>query len=197
MSLTSTMSPRSNSGLAVPDCDKYCVFASGVTTFALRATAVREVGLRPKIALVPDSHPMLAGLAHIRNEFVPVLRIAGADSGSNSDDRLARHLVILASDSGPWGFLVDNVIGLLPLEVSMCSEFKGGLSWSAAVMGSATIDHRVVHVLDERALQRFSADALSRFWQQSALDADSRATRTAPGHLAPSASSPLNEALGS
>ncbi len=53
----------------VQTCEKYCVFERGEAVFAILATSVREVGLRPKISTVPGSHPFLAGLGHVRNEF--------------------------------------------------------------------------------------------------------------------------------
>jgi chemotaxis signal transduction protein len=145
-------------------CEKYCVFQRGDSLFAILATSVREVGLRPKISSVPGSHEILAGLAHIRNEFLPFVRLnesAGYDQRGPSDEA---QMVIVSGDNGPWGLLVDRVIGLLPLEVSLCSDMHGAQGWLAAVMGSATLDHRVVRVLDERALNRLATETLNHYW---------------------------------
>jgi chemotaxis signal transduction protein len=144
--------------------EKYCVFERSDTVCAILATSVREVGLRPKISTVPGSHPMLAGLGHIRNEFLPFLRLnvtAGFEPHSGASEP---QMVVVSGDNGPWGLLVDKVIGLLPLDVSLCSEMHGAQGWLAAVMGSATLDHRVVRVLDERALYRLATETMNRYW---------------------------------
>ncbi len=144
--------------------EKYCVFQRGDSVYAILATAVREVGLRPKVARVPDSHGMLAGLGHLRNEFFPLLRDRDSDHGILVEDDHEAQVVVLSGDQGPWGMLVDRVIGLFPLDVSLCGEVQGAQGWSAAAMGAATLDRRVVRVLDERALYRAVADAFSRYW---------------------------------
>jgi hypothetical protein len=41
---------------------------------------------------------------------------------------------------------------------------QGAQGWLAAVMGSATLEHRVVRVLDERALNRLATETLNRYW---------------------------------
>jgi chemotaxis signal transduction protein len=146
-------------------CEKYCVFERGDALYAILGTSVREVGLRPKISTVPGSHPMLAGLGHIRNEFLPCLRLSDP-SGYDKSLGHESQMVIISGDNGPWGLLVDRVIDLLPLEVSLCSDKQGFQGWLAAAMGSATLDHRVVQVLDERALYRLASETLNRYWMR-------------------------------
>jgi chemotaxis signal transduction protein len=147
----------------VQACEKYCVFDRGDTLFAILATSVREVGLRPKISTVPGSHAMLAGLGHVRNEFLPFLQLnTSSNYGKPHGDE--SQMVIVSGDNGPWGLLVDHVLGLMPLEVSLCSDVHGAQGWMAAVMGSATLDHRVVRVLDERALYRLATETLNAYW---------------------------------
>jgi hypothetical protein len=47
----------------------------------------------------------------------------------------------------------------------------GAQGWQAAVMGSATLDHRVVRVLDERALHRMATETLNRYWTRELEEA--------------------------
>jgi chemotaxis signal transduction protein len=144
--------------------EKYCVFERADTVCAILATSVREVGLRPEISTVPGSHSMLAGLGHIRNEFLPFLRLNVAGGFDPHAGGSEPQMVIVSGDNGPWGLLVDRVIGLLPLDVSLCSEMHAAQGWLAAVMGSATLEHRVVRVLDERALYRLATETMNRYW---------------------------------
>ncbi len=82
--------------LGLPTAEKYCLFQRATVTFGLLATAVREVAIRPSITVVPDADPLLAGICHIRNEFLPVVRservcrAAGPRSHRRTD---YRHLV--------------------------------------------------------------------------------------------------------
>ena len=73
-----------------------------------------------------------------------------------------QQIVVVSSASGPWALLVDRVVGLLPLEVSLCSDVGASHGWSAAVMGSATHQKQIVQVLDANALFRLAEDALNR-----------------------------------
>lgn len=160
-----TVTPSINDMTGLADlqaCEKYCVFQRGRSVFAILATSVREVGLKPKVVQVPDSHPHLAGLAHVRNEFVPLLQDTELATGAN--DLHDAQIVILNHEHGAWGLLVDRVVGLLSLDVSLCGESQGTRGWGAAVMGSATWDHRVVQVLDERALYRSISDDFNQYW---------------------------------
>ncbi|MBJ42792.1 MAG: hypothetical protein CMJ80_05840 [Planctomycetaceae bacterium] len=143
-------------------CEKYCVFERDSQVYGVLATSVQEVGLRPNIAPVPDSHPMLAGLGRVRNDFVPLLHAESQSTRTTRDSE--SQVVVMMGDHGPWGLLVDNVVGIVPLEVSLCSESHGTQGWSAAVMGAATTDGRVVQVLDERSLYRFSVSLFRQFW---------------------------------
>ena len=59
--------------LDASQCEKYCLFRVGHSVLAVLAARVREVGLRPTITPVPHTDSLLAGVAHIRNEFLPIL----------------------------------------------------------------------------------------------------------------------------
>lgn len=148
----------------VQNCEKYCVFERGNNLYGVLATAVREVGLRPAVAHMPDSHPLLAGLGHLRNEFVPLLVDQDRADQLRRPTGEERQVVVIGGENGAWGLLVDRVLGLMALEVSLCGESRTAPGWSAAVMGAATWDHRVVRILDERALYRSVADSLNSYW---------------------------------
>jgi chemotaxis signal transduction protein len=152
------------SNLDLQSCEKYCVFQRRNSTFGLLASVVQEVALRPQIAVVPDADPLLAGICHLRNEFLPVLRLSefSLEQGPQSS---GQQIVVISAANGPWALLVDRVIGLVPLEVSLCSDVGATHGWSAAVMGSATHESQIVQVLDTNALLRFAEQILNRYWR--------------------------------
>lgn len=161
-SLTTSVSGRS--GMELPASEKYCLFNRATATFGMLASVVREVASRPPITIVPDADPSLAGICHIRNEFLPVLHLrefAAREQGRGTEQQI----IVVSAASGPWALLVDRVIGLLPLEVSLCSDVGASHGWSAAVMGSATYQNQVVQVLDANAMLRLAEDVLNRHWR--------------------------------
>ncbi|MCA9152083.1 MAG: chemotaxis protein CheW [Planctomycetales bacterium] len=164
--MNTTAGGSSEPNNAAHDHEKYCVFEHGGSTFAILANAIREVGLRPAHARVPDAPPMLAGVVHLRNEFLPLLRDPEAFEPELPCGPRESQVVIVNGENGPWGLLVDRVIGLLPLDVSLSSGATGNRGLAAAVMGSATLEHRIIRVLDERSLHRSISEQLNRYWAQ-------------------------------
>lgn len=160
-----TNTPDSHRSAELQACEKYCVFEVGTSTLAVLATAVREVALRPQIAPVPDSNRLLAGLCHLRNEFLPVVNLHDVEMAFNSPSR-GRQVIVITAGNGPWALVVDRVIGLVPLEVSLSSEASTTLGWTSSVMGSASHDDRIVQVLDANSLFRYFDDALGVFWRE-------------------------------
>jgi chemotaxis signal transduction protein len=161
-SLTSAASGQGR--LDLTSSEKFCVFQRATATFGLLASVVREVASRPRVTVVPDADPLLAGICHIRNEFLPVLRLSEF-AAREEVQSTEQQIVVVSAASAPWALLVDRVIGLLPLEVSLCSDVGASHGWSAAVMGSATHQNQIVQVLDANALLRLAQDVLNRFWR--------------------------------
>lgn len=56
--------------------DKHCVFRSGTYWYSVPAVSVREITIAPEMVPVPQSHASLAGLCHLRSEFVPVISLS-------------------------------------------------------------------------------------------------------------------------
>jgi chemotaxis signal transduction protein len=104
------------------------------------------------IVPLPCFAALLAGVCHVRNEFLPVLRLHTLQDEVDRDGEVNARLVVLTSPSGPWAVLVDEVAGLVPLEVSVDADVKFLDGWMSAVMGSATFRNNVVRVLDPNRL---------------------------------------------
>jgi purine-binding chemotaxis protein CheW len=157
-------STSAQGGIDLASTEKFCVFQRASATFGVLASVVREVALQPSVTFVPDADPLLAGICHIRNEFLPVIRLSEF-SVRKEISVGEQQIIVISSANGPWALLVDRVIGLLPLEVSLCSDVGASHGWSAAVMGSATYRNQIVQVLDANALLRLAEDVLSRYWR--------------------------------
>ena len=144
--------------------DRHCVFRCQDNWFALPATVVREIANAPDVSVVPGSHPSLAGLCHLRSEFLPVIRIDALMGESAADASGDRKLLVLSSNSGPWAILISEVAALVALETLASGDLHHETG-NGVVMGTAMHNDEVVRVLDVHQLQRWSQTQLEEFWQ--------------------------------
>ena len=79
-------------------CECYCVLRVGASWFALPALAVREVCPASEPVRLPDSPALLAGIVHLRNEFLAVLRLDDLAGEREGETQPERQLLVL---SGP------------------------------------------------------------------------------------------------
>lgn len=132
--------------------EKYCVFRSGPTWFALPALSVREVTSRSRVVTLPASRPGTLGLCHVRNEFLPVLSLYALLSDDAAGRMPETHMLILMGPEGPWAVLVDAVETLVSLDVTVATEAAPEDLGSGAVHGWAGYGEQSVQVLDASRL---------------------------------------------
>ncbi|QDU40448.1 CheW-like domain protein [Maioricimonas rarisocia] len=155
-------------------CSHHCIFVAGDSTWSVPASVVREITPRPPITPIPDSPSLLAGMCHLRNEFLPVFSldaIAGEATEVPSD---REHLLVMTGPDGTWGLLIDRGVALEPLEIAVADELSDS-GTPPVVMGTASFREQVVRVLDVDALLRTGSQTLSRHWNGS------ESTRWQPG----------------
>jgi chemotaxis signal transduction protein len=140
--------------------DQFCVFRTGSTWLGLPATSVREVLTRPEITAVPASSPILIGISHLRNEFLAVLDL-GVLFGNHERAAKSQMLVVI-SESGPWGWLVDEVSSLASLQVSRSSGTDS--SRSTIVTGTATHQGRSLAIVDSDKAMRYAETEMAEQW---------------------------------
>lgn len=160
-----------NQGQAVTtgtEIEKYCVFRQAEMLFALPASTVVAVSPEPVVAPVPAADPVLAGIAHVRNEFLPVISLAPL-TGSESQATAEQQLLVVKGVNGAWAILVDRVHRLETLEISNNQDATEADDWTAAVMGSATVSNEVARVLNPAALYRLVEDLLTTAWNRDEL----------------------------
>lgn len=158
--------------------DKYCVFRCGAFGFALPAHSVREVTVRPAVIVVPCCASVLAGLGHLRNEFLPVFSLSALSSDEGlSDEAPEGQMLVISGPEGAWGLLIDQVVALEPLEISIAAGASPDDEWSAVLVGSASYRDQVVRILEPNGLYRLGARILERYW---AADEERRDARQRP-----------------
>ena len=145
-------------------CDKHLVFRNGASWFSLPALAVREVTFRPKIVPVPNSHRVLAGLCHIRNEFLPVLSLRALFSEDISSANVEAQLIVVGNSDAPWAILVDEVLALESLETTVSTGVEFDEDGGVPVESWATYQDQSIRVLDPAALYEFAQNVLETAW---------------------------------
>ena len=148
--------------------ERFCVFQCHNQWYGISALDVQGVSPRPSIRNVPNSDPVLYGISHLHNHFVPVISLrALAQISYEEDSNSQQQLLTLPGPPGPWGILIDQVISLAPLEVSISSFSNAGDQWSKVLSGSASYRNQIVQILDAKALYQYANSMLDRFWQNS------------------------------
>ncbi len=156
---------------------KHCIFQCGVAHYAISATTIREVAYLPPLVPVPRCPELIAGICHIRSEFVPVVSVTSvlgiSDQGKSAD---AKQLLLLSHTLGTWGLMIDRVIAIDSIEthVDGTHRSEGQLS---PILGTASFQANVVRVIDPKVLHRFAQQALVREW--TTQNSSNRSQKTA------------------
>ena len=158
--------------------DRHCVIRCGDSWFAFPATAVREITYAPHLSSVLGSHPLLAGICHLRSEFLPVIQINllltdGACMAPNDQKLNDQKLLVLGNGGGNWGVLVSEVAALVALETLTNSDLNVDDPVNSVVRGTAMFQDEVVRVLDANRLQQLAQLQLERHWQVLNTQSDS------------------------
>ncbi|MEM1068176.1 MAG: chemotaxis protein CheW [Planctomycetota bacterium] len=149
------------------DTGKQFVFRTGDLWFSVPATAVREVTIAPQWVQVPGCHPSLAGLCHLRSEFIPVvalqqlLDIDGIE-GTDRQDKL-----IIFGGRVSWAIPVAEAAALESLETLITPELRHEDSNPNLIMGTAIFRDQIVRVLDANAVLRLAQKSLEETWTAS------------------------------
>lgn len=148
--------------------ERYCVFSCDEHWYGLPALAVRSIVPCPELTPVPFSDPILAGICHTQNEFLPVVRLrALADSQYDASESADQQVLILLGPNGPWGLLIDRAESLASLEISISSFSNQQDRWAKATLGSASYQNHVLEVLDPVAVFEYASGLIDGFWQNS------------------------------
>jgi chemotaxis signal transduction protein len=150
------------------ETDKHCVFCLGDSLFALPATCLLEVAANPGVSAVPGANPVLAGVCHLRNEFLAVIDLR-ALAGEDRVDFGDQQLLVVNGSNGAWAVLVDGIVGLESLEVSISQDMHSADDWTTAMIGSATLRNRAIRILEPSRVYRLADNVIRHWWAESAV----------------------------
>lgn len=159
-------SPSATATLDDLSSDKHCVFRCGNSWYSVPAVAVREISVAPKLVRVPDSHRSLAGLCHLRSEFVPVLSLGTLLDGEGLETAHDHDRLLVLSGSSVWALLIVEAAALESLETIVTPEARMDDVRISAVLGTAMYRDQIVRVLNPNNLYRLAQQALEECWRR-------------------------------
>lgn len=124
----------------------------GTQRFGINVLKVKEVIGCPRLTLVPQSHPAVKGVAHLRGEPLIVMDLAMAigrpailrDAGSET----AGSVIITEFNRSMQGFLVSGVDRIVVCEWKQVLPPPKGSGSSSYITGVTEIDGKLVQILD-------------------------------------------------
>lgn len=143
--------------------DKHCVFRSGVSWFSLPAVSVREITIAPDLVRVPQCHPSLLGLCHLRSEFIPVISLTSLLDVDGSQSPAQNKLMVINGNC-VWSLLIAEAASLESLETIVAPEARMDDVMQSPVMGTAMYRDKIVRVLDPVSIFRLAQQALEGVW---------------------------------
>ncbi len=144
--------------------DKHCVFRSGASWFSVPAVSVREISIAPDLVRVPNCHPSLAGVCHLRSEFVPVISLNSLLHIDACQTAQPHNKLMVINGSTVWALLIAEAAALESLETIITPDIRSDDVNQTPVMGTAMFRDRIVRVLDPNGIFRLAQQALENLW---------------------------------
>ncbi len=146
--------------------ERYCVFQCADRWYGVPALSVRSIVPLPPVTPTPHCDPILQGIVHLQNEFIPVVNFRSLteiqyDQNETTDQQLA----VLLGPEGAWGLSIDRAETLASLEVSFTEIANEQDRWSKAVLGSASYQNRILQILAPIALYEYASSLIGGFWE--------------------------------
>ena len=120
------------------------VFALGNEEYALPIQQVQEIIRYSEPRAVSSAEPWIRGVISLRGKIVPVFDL-GLRLGLHAEPGQDQKIVIVETDSGTAGVIVDEVEEVLTVEAGQLDEIPG--AGSDAIDAIAKIDDRLVVLL--------------------------------------------------
>jgi len=127
---------------------------TGQQLYGINVFKVREVLQCPKLSNVPQSHPVVRGIANIRGKTISIMDLSMAIGGSPIEDIENAFVIISEYNRSVQGFLVREVDRIVNLNwKDMLPPPAGSAAGSSYLTAVTYINEKMVEVIDvERVL---------------------------------------------
>ncbi|PKF51718.1 chemotaxis protein CheV [Enterovibrio nigricans] len=125
--------------------------------YGINVFKVKEVLQCPKLTSMPNLHPLVKGVAHIRGQTVSVIDMSLATGGMPINDPENRFIIISEFNRSTQGFLVGSVERIVNMHWEAILPPPEGTGSSNYLTAVTEIDGELVEILDvEKILNEIS-----------------------------------------
>jgi two-component system chemotaxis response regulator CheV len=121
----------------------------GQQLYGINVFKVREVLQCPRLSIVPQSHPVVRGISHIRGKTISIMDLSMAVGGSPIPDIEDSFLIISEYNGSVQGFLVQEVDRIVNLNWTDIHAPPSGTAAGSSYLTAVThVDEKLVEVID-------------------------------------------------
>jgi two-component system chemotaxis response regulator CheV len=130
----------------------------GQQYFAINVFKVQEVMRLPDLTKIPDSHPCIRGVCHVRGQTVPVVDLrAAVKMGPMTGDTNNCNIIVTEYNMTIQAFLVGGVDRIVNMNWNEILPPPGGAGRQHYLTAITRIDERIVEIIDvEKVLAEIS-----------------------------------------
>lgn len=150
------------------DSGQYLTFNLAGQRYGVKIFAVREINQMMEITPVPETPEFLKGVINLRGKVIPVVDLREKLRLEKKDPDRETCIVVLDSDSGEIGVVVDSVSEVVDLtdEQIERSPHLGDENQQSFILGMGKIDKEVIILID--LVDSLSKGNLHRFVESAA-----------------------------
>jgi len=126
----------------------------GRQRFGINVFKVQEVIQCPPLTSVPQSHPVVLGIANMRGKTIAILDLARAIGGAPAQDHREKFVIVTEYNNRVQGFLVDSVDHIVNMNWEKILPPPKGAAQGSYMTAVTQVEEELVQIIDvEKVLQ--------------------------------------------
>lgn len=125
--------------------------------FAINVFKVQEVQMMPKLTLLPNRHPAVVGVTHVRGKTIPVIDLSFAIGMPATEDYASCNIIIAEYNNNVQAFMVKSVERIVNLNWAEIMPPPRGAGRTHYLTAITKVDEKLVEIIDvEKVLQEIA-----------------------------------------
>lgn len=120
----------------------------GKQIYGINVFKVKEVLTCPKLNVLPHSHPVIRGVAHIRGRTTSIIDMSLAIGGPRIEDTKSAFVIIAEYNRTVTGFLVNSVERIINMRWSEILPPPKGSGKGSYLTAITKMDEKIVEIID-------------------------------------------------
>lgn len=146
----------------------------GRQRFGINVFKVREVLKRPRLTQIPQAHPVVRGIANMRDQTIPILDLARAVGRPALDLDTELFVIVTEYNRRIQGFLVSGVDRIVNMNWEQIKPPPKGIGHDNYLTAVTNVDNELVEIID---VEKVMGDVIG---EATGLSAEMAATTIPP-----------------